>query len=198
MIPVIAGHGTAVAAIIAAKTNNNIGIAGINPQAKILPIRVGDLKGAYDSDAIAGIYYAIKNNAKVINISIRGSQFSELYFEAVFEAYKKGIVVVASSGNEGKQKKPVTYPAAYPTVISVGSTNPKDQRSNFSNYGLKLDLAAPGEKIITAGLNSKYIEAAGTSFSAPIVSGVATSFYPKHQISIRLQWNTFLKREPGN
>ncbi|MED3650658.1 S8 family serine peptidase [Heyndrickxia sporothermodurans] len=164
------GHGTAVAGTIAAKINNRIGTIGVNPYAKILPIKVGNDRIAV-SDSIKGIYYAISKGADIINMSYGGTSYSELEFDALLSAASKGITVVAASGNDGRY---VNFPAAYPTVLSVGSTNQKNQVSGFSSSGPLLDVVAPGEKIITLGTNNRYVEANGTSFAAPIVSGLAS------------------------
>lgn len=164
------GHGTAVAGTIAAKMNNGIGTVGVNPYAKILPIKVGGQKIAV-SDSIKGINYAISKGAKVINMSYGGSSYSELEFDALLRAASKGITVIAATGNDGGT---VNYPAAYPTVLSVGSTNEKNQVSSFSSRGTLLDVVAPGENIGTLRLNNQYGAAVGTSFAAPIVSGMAS------------------------
>lgn len=165
------GHGTAVAGTIAAKMNNKSGIVGVNPFAKILPIRIGG-EDISDADSIAGIYYAIKQKVDIINLSYGGPEGSEAEFDAIISAAEHGIIVVAASGNE--YGAPVDYPAAYPTVISVGSTNNQNQVSYFSNYGPQLDLVAPGENIKLLALRKQYSREDGTSFSTPIVSGVAS------------------------
>ncbi|MGE6257308.1 S8 family serine peptidase [Heyndrickxia sporothermodurans] len=165
------GHGTAVAGTIAAKMNNKEGIVGVNPFAKILPIRIGG-EDISDADSIAGIYYAIKQKADIINLSYGGPEHSEAEFDAILSAAEHGIMVVAASGNE--YGDPVDYPAAYPTVISVGSTNKKNILSEFSNYGPQLDLVAPGERIKILALKKQYDTEDGTSFSTPIVSGLAS------------------------
>lgn len=165
------GHGTMVAGTIAAKSNNGIGVAGINPNAKILPVRVGGENGAATSDSVKGVLYAIENGADVINLSYGSPYGSDIEYETMLKAYQKGIVVIAASGNERKQ---VSYPASYPTVISVGSTNSNDRISSFSNYGYRLDLTAPGEGIGTTWIGGEYGPADGTSFSAPVVSGLAS------------------------
>ncbi|WP_066172838.1 S8 family serine peptidase [Bacillus marinisedimentorum] len=164
-------HGTNVAGIIAANSNNNEGIAGINPNAKILPVIIGSLNYINLKDILTGIYYAIDNGADIINMSYGSDTFSEAEFDALFTAFNEGIVLVASSGNSNS---PVSFPAAYPFVISVGSVNEEGMRSDFSNYGEQLDISAPGEKIRTTDYGKDYTLVNGTSFSAPMISGLAS------------------------
>ncbi|MGS2778921.1 S8 family serine peptidase [Robertmurraya sp. GLU-23] len=165
------GHGTNVAGIIAAQTNNEVGISGINPRVKIIPIKVSDGGEIQLINVINGIYYAIDSGANVINMSYGSTQGNEAEYDALLTAYSKGITLVASSGNEGGS---VSYPAAYPFVISVGSVNVQGNKSSFSNYGSALDIVAPGEGILTTTINQTYKSPSGTSFSAPIVSGAAS------------------------
>ncbi|RFU66700.1 S8 family peptidase [Peribacillus glennii] len=164
------GHGTAVSGVIAAKTNNGIGVAGISPFTKIIPVRAADSQNISLADSVAGIYYAIRRGANIINLSYGSYQPSEMEFDAVYEAFRKKIIVVAASGND---KGKLTYPAAYPTVISVGSTGTSDKVSEFSGYGELLDLVAPGENIGTTLRSGEYGPLTGTSFAAPVVSGLA-------------------------
>ncbi|PLT31026.1 S8 family serine peptidase [Peribacillus deserti] len=171
------GHGTMVSGVIAAQANNHKGIAGVaakNPNIKILPVKIGSAKGAEIADEIRGIDYAIKQGADIINISFGSEESSQAEYDAISRAVSKGILVVSSAGNEGEYKFPVSFPAAYPEVLSVGSTDSKDKLSVFSNTGEAIDLAAPGENIAVPTRRGGYdLKAAGTSFSAPIVSGLA-------------------------
>ncbi len=173
------GHGTNVAGIIAADTNNNSGIAGtayINStwtaRVYIMPVKVLDEEGAgYDSDIYSGVKWAVDNGAKILNYSFGGHAVGEVMQNAVNYAYGRGCINIAAAGNEGVE---AYYPAAYSNVISVASTGEDDTRSDFSNYG-KIDVSAPGEQIWAPGNNSydNYTEFSGTSFSAPVVSGLA-------------------------
>jgi len=138
------GHGTAVASILAATTNNSIGIAGIAYAAKIMPVKVLDQYGAGTDVTIAdGIYWAVDNGAKVLNLSLGSVDHSPILKEAVDYVIKvKGAVVVAAAGNQGRGS--LLYPARYSDVVAVGASNMNGNRAWYSNYGEGLDLLAPG------------------------------------------------------
>ncbi|NLK52571.1 MAG: S8 family serine peptidase [Syntrophomonadaceae bacterium] len=168
------GHGTAVSGVIAAETNNGVGIAGVvgGLDVKLLPLKTADNNGYSQlSDVIRAIDYAIEKNVDAINISMGSSNYSDIENAAVQRAIQNGIVVVAAAGNEGAFT--YNYPASYDGVISVGSIASNNVVSEFSNYNDKVDVVAPGEKIYSCHRNNSYTSLDGTSFSAPIVSGVA-------------------------
>ncbi|SHJ57396.1 S8 family serine peptidase [Paramaledivibacter caminithermalis] len=164
------GHGTAVAGIIAAQTDNNIGIAGVVGKfdANILPLKVGE----WVSEEIAAINYAIEKKVDVINISMGGEMYIATENLAIQRAVDSGIVVVAAAGNEAQEGNKALYPASYENVISVGSMNELEDVSWFSNYNPYVDLVAPGEGIYSTDRNGKYAYFNGTSFSTPFVAGV--------------------------
>lgn len=165
------GHGCQVSGIIAAIEDNDIGIAGISPQIRILPYRVLDGRGiGRYSDVAAAIVRAVQDGAQVINLSLGGPNSSNLLSEAVEYARQAGVVVVAAAGNSGQEQ--VYYPAAIEGVISVGAIGENHMRSTFSNYG-KIDLWAAGENVLTTTLDGTYGRVSGTSFAAPHVSGLA-------------------------
>ncbi|GAM12023.1 S8 family serine peptidase [Mesobacillus selenatarsenatis] len=166
------GHGTNIAGIIAGIKNNGIGIAGINENVEILPVKITDQTTIQLTDVIEGIYYAIDNGAQIINMSYGSEEGNHMEYDALKEAYTKGITLIAATGND--YGAPVSFPAAYPFVIGVGSVDQEGKRSAFSNYGDSLDLVAPGEEIVSTGLREEYEFVNGTSFSAPIVSGIAS------------------------
>jgi len=176
--------------VIAATADNGIGIAGIAPESKIIPIKVLNSQGSgFVSDVISGIRYAADLGAKVINMSLgvlknylsRSWQIS--LENAVSYAISRGAVVVAAAGNNNSRVEN-TYPAGIKDVIAVGAIEPvTDQRAYFSNFGKLLDFVAPGVDILSlrAGgtsfgsssvLDPAYSRASGTSFSSPIVAGV--------------------------
>jgi len=166
------GHGTHVAGIAAAVTNNRLGIAGIAPAASILPVRVLDQSGTGTLDQVArGIIFAAQQGAQVINLSLGAPYNSNLLQRAITYACSLGAVVVAGVGNDNS-RTPI-YPAAYSDVIAVAAVNEHDRKSIFSNYGEWVDVAAPGSEILSTFLNGNYAYLSGTSMAAPHVAGLA-------------------------
>jgi type VII secretion-associated serine protease mycosin len=171
------GHGTMVAGVIAANLNNGRGGAGIAPQAQILPVKVLDAGGAgTDGDIADGITWAADHGAKVINLSLGGPGGGDVLCAAVNTALAADAVVVAAAGNDGAES--VGYPAACPGVIAVSATTHTGALTAFSSYGWRVDIAAPGLDITSTSLSQpptsdSYATESGTSFSTPIVAGVA-------------------------
>ena len=166
------GHGCGVAGVIAANTNNGIGIAGIAPNVQIMPLRVLNEVGLGSYSNIANaIVYAVDNGADIINLSLAGPTSSVILEAAVSYAVDSGVVVIAAAGNFGREG--AFYPAAYPSVIAVGSVDPVTlAQSSFSNFGADIDVWAPGRDILTTNMLGDYEFVSGTSFAAPIVSGI--------------------------
>ncbi len=169
------GHGTHVAGIIAAAANNGVGIAGVAWTARIMPIKVLDAQGNGSYyQIIQGIRYAADHGARVINLSLGGSQADPNLRAAIQYARDKGCLVVAATGNQGSS---VLYPAAYPEALAVAATNDRQDTPDYSNYGPEVDVAAPGGSD-TAGIYSlapggSYATMYGTSMAAPHVAGLA-------------------------
>lgn len=177
------GHGTHCSGIIGAEGNNNEGIAGINWNVQIMPLKFLGRGGfGTTKDAIEAINYAIDRkqkgvNVRVINASWGSTSKSKALEDAIRAAGEQGILFVAAAGNAttDNDKKP-HYPSNYdlPNVISVASLDRTDSLSSFSNYGAKtVHIAAPGRDIRSTWLNDEYRDASGTSMAAPQVSGVA-------------------------
>ncbi len=168
-------HGTAVAGVVAAKTNNANGVAGIgggfgDPGLRIMIAGVGNNapNGGVLDDAIL---YAAENGAQVIQLSLSVGQ-SNAIDAALQMAYEDfNVLIVCSSGNGGGGA--VGYPSSNPFVMAVGATDQTDSRAGFSQFGTDLEIAAPGTAIRTTSLGNGYTTTSGTSFSSPIISAVA-------------------------
>ena len=169
------GHGTHVSGIIAAKANNGIGIAGIAPNCRLMPIRAGFKfgGGAYlqNDDLAAAIVYAADNGARVINMSWGDTVRAFIIEDAIEYAHVRGCVLVAAAGNSSAAGS--YYPAALKPVISVAGLGREKQLYDASNFGATIDIAAPGDEILSTALNGEYRKQSGTSMAAPHVSGVA-------------------------
>jgi len=170
------GHGTHVAGIIAARAGNDIGGAGIAPNARIMAVKVLDANRSGNSSLLArGIRYAVDQGARILNASINGDQTSSDLTAALAYATSKGATVVASAGNNSRNLDLVpSYPAssAEPSVLSVTATGVGGNLLDFANRGLNsVDLAAPGEQILSTARGSGYEDRSGTSMSAPFVAG---------------------------
>jgi subtilisin family serine protease len=179
------GHGTEVAGVAAAERNNARGIAGVAPDARILPVRAGfhttlPFVAALlqEDDAAAAILYAADRGAKVLNLSFGDVIDAPLIRHAVRYARERGALVVASSGNTGADHP--FFPASYPGVLVPGASTRNETRADFSTYGQDLDLLAPGVGIYTTDLGGTYRTSTGTSFSAPMTSGVAALVWSAH------------------
>ena len=173
------GHGTHVAGIAAAITNNGRGVAGVCQECKIMPIKSFDYSGSgYVSVVVEGIRYGADHGAHVLNLSftIKDPSASEniVLHDAIRYAYLKNIPVVAAMGNDGNST--LQYPAAYPETIAIGATNYLDLRPYYSSFGDHIDLVAPGSYILSTywdTLNEyDYVYNTGTSMATPHVSGV--------------------------
>lgn len=168
------GHGNSVAGLIAAKDNDE-GITGINPRALIYSVRVlDDNNEAPLSRVIDGIYYAIRKNVDIINMSFGLDSYSEVLKDAVDAAEKAGILVVAAAGNTGKNGGNVQYPAAYDNVLGVGSVDSEGELAETSAKGEQVDIVAPGELVCSTGEFGDLLVESGTSLAAPQVAAVAS------------------------
>ncbi|UQZ84859.1 Subtilisin DY [Paenibacillus konkukensis] len=165
------GHGTHIAGTIAASSKQR-GIVGVAPQALIHPVKAFDHQGsAYVSDIINGIDWCVRNQLHIINMSFGMKSYSKALESAIRNAHDSGVIVVASSGNEGK-KAGIDYPARLRQVIAVGATTRRGYIAPFSNISRKIDIYAPGEKVYSTWLRGKYHELSGTSMATSHVTGV--------------------------
>jgi len=199
----LSGHGTFVAGIIAARAGNGEGIAGINRGARIMPLRVMNFLGAGLAVGVAeAIYYAVANGARIINLSLGSPGASAAEARAIRYAVDQGVLVVVAAGNDSGDLKGFG-PAGTADVLTVAASDVDDERAPFSNWGAQVDIAAPGTDILSlrarrtdfvlttfpktylpgdafVGDGAKYYRASGTSFAAPLVSGVASLVFAAH------------------
>ena len=193
------GHGSHVIGTIAQSTNNEFGVAGMASNVVIMPIKVLASDGyGFASDIAQGIIFAVNNGADIINMSLGGG-YSTLIYEACEYATEHGVLVVASTGNDGEDI--ISYPAALSSVMSVGAVNDLGEKTSYSNYGDGLDVMAPGgdfsrslinsvtgEVFPAAILQETYFSSdgegfwyfAGTSMAAPHVCGLAALLKSKN------------------
>jgi len=187
------GHGTHVAGIAGAATNNTTGVAGLGWEATLLPLKVLDANGSGSSDKLAtAIRYAADNGAAVINMSLGGlTSCLSTVQQAVDYAYNRGVVLVAAAGNHGTQPNGEMFPANCNHVLGVAATEPDDRIASYSNYGNHVSVAAPGSEIYNTGwpgdsqadCRSGYCYKWGTSMATPHVAGLAAlvrAHYPSY------------------
>lgn len=184
-------HGTETAGLAGATSNNNLGIASLNWGTRLMPLQALDDDGAgYTSDVVAALYYAVDNGAKVVNMSLGGSQPDPAMQTAIDYAYAHDVVVVAAAGNCGTGQelgcdpsKPgaMSYPALSNHVLAVGAADSTSQRASFSSYGSGLDVVAPGAGSIVSPMwqpgnqTTSYSSSLyGTSFATPFVASLAS------------------------
>lgn len=165
------GHGTAVAGLIGAATNNGIGMAGVSWNSMILPVKAlgADGNGSYSAISNA-IIWAADRGARVINLSLGGTAASTTLQNAVNYAWNRNCVVIAAAGNSGNDIP--QYPGACNNVVAVSATNSSDVRPSWSNFGSYVDISAPGVNVLTLQGANSYSNWNGTSFSSPITAGV--------------------------
>lgn len=206
------GHGTHCAGIIGAEGNNGYGIAGINWNVEIMPLKFLNGNGSGTTkDAIEAINYVIDRkhkgvNVRIISASWGSTQKSRALRDAIKRAGEEDILFVAAAGNNGEDsdKRP-HYPAGYydlPNVIPVAALDRNDQLAVFSNYGAKsVFIAAPGKEILSTWLNGEFYVASGTSMATPEVAGVAAlvlSINPKMTVAqLRERLRTSVDKLPS-
>ena len=185
------GHGTHIAGIIGAIANQNTGTAGVSQQVQIMAVRYysESAPGSVNlANTIRALHYAIDNGARIINYSGGGPEYSEEEFKAMKKAEEKGVLIVAAAGNEhhdtdGEENR--YYPAAYTlkgltNIITVASIDSNNKLLSSSNWGIKsVDIAAPGEGILSTLPNGRYGKMTGTSQATAFVSGIAALLLSK-------------------
>jgi hypothetical protein len=190
------GHGTKMAGIVGAMTNNAVGVAGVTWAARIMPVKVTSESGAAtDLDVAKGIVWAADHGARVISISLSAPVDGRVLQGAVDHAAERDVLVVAAAGNHGSATP--EWPGACHGVVAVGATDASGHRAPFSNHGLWVDVSAPGVDIVTTKLNAGFTPMSGTSASAALVSGVAALLRAAHptatapEIADRLRRSAF-------
>ena len=199
------GHGTHVAGIAGAVTDNGIGVAGLAWHCRIMPVRAGDSRGIFTSEhAAQAIIYAAENGAHVINLSWGGYEKISLIDDAMTFATNGGALICAAAGNDDSSN--LIYPAAYrnDAVIAVGATNDEDRKAGFSNYGNWVHVSAPGDGpaigvsssrgIYSTYLDGTYRQRRGTSMATPHVAGTAALLFSHFQDMSALEARTRIMR----
>jgi subtilisin family serine protease len=178
----LGSHGTWVAGAAAASVNNSIGVAGVGYKAKIMFTKHAADNQRTNQGSIyfgySGLLYAASHGARVINLSWGGPFRSEIQQELIdYITLELGCLIVAAAGNNSSETP--FYPAAYNNVVSVAATTSTDAKSSFSNFGVEVDISAPGSGIQTTGFDDSYTSVNGTSFASPIVAGAAAIVWSK-------------------
>lgn len=176
------GHGTQVAGVVGAVTDNGIGVAGV-ANCLLMPIRAGltfAQGGTFlqEDDLAAGILYAVNNGAEILNFSWGAPERAFVLEDAIDIAIHHGLTIVVAAGNSGDL--PVAYPAGADGVIAVGAVDADNRLASFSSIGPRVDLVAPGVSILGPAPNNSYGVRSGTSFAAPHVTGLAAILLSKH------------------
>ncbi len=167
---VCVSHGTHVAGIAAANANNGQGIAGVDWQCRVMPVRVLNSCTGFESTVAEGIIWATDNDADVINMSLQYTAGTTVFHNAVLYGHLQGVVMVAAAGNYGNS--PLRFPAQWPETIAVGAMDSNGERWLSSSMGPNLDVMAPGVIIWSLNNTTQYKNLTGTSMATPHVSGI--------------------------
>ena len=179
------GHGSHCAGTIAAVGNNGIGVIGVAPNVRLMPVKFLNAFGSGSTaGAIQAIEYAVKNGANVLSNSWGGGAYSKALEDVIKVAEKKNIVFIAAAGNDSQNNdKNPSYPASYKVgnIVSVAAIDRKGELASFSNYGAKsVHVAAPGVDILSTSMEGGYETLSGTSMATPHVSGIAALMLSKN------------------
>lgn len=168
------GHGTHVAGIIGG-LNNGYGVKGVAYDAQLYAVKAFDADGqAFVSDMIEGINWSVANGMDIINLSAGSQTDSSAFKAAADKAYDSGLLIVAAAGNDGDstgKRDTVDFPARYPSVIAVGAVDRYSRRTEFSSTGSSVEVAAPGDRILSTYTGNQYAYLSGTSMATPYAAG---------------------------
>ena len=182
-------HGTHVTGILVAE-NNDIGMVGVCPQAKVIPVKVLNSKGSGNLlDVAKGVMWAADNGADIITMSLGSPMKVQQVRKAIQYAASKGIPTFVAGGNAGNTKE-LFYPANYPETISIGAIDENFNRAKFSNTGRNLDFMAPGVDIFSTVPDNWYATLSGTSMACPFAVGVAAlvlSYVKQGKVKFKLE-----------
>jgi subtilisin len=190
------GHGTHVAGTIAANGGQDKkGIYGVAPQASLFIIKVGGAMGVWEDDSARGMIYAADKGANIISMSYGSYEGDSVEKEAIDYAIKKGVLIIAASGNDGPDKDTIAYPAAYKEVVSVAAIDSNEEVADFSSRGIndgdyiketrEIEFSAPGVDILSTTKNGCYGYGSGTSMATPHISGLAAKLWQGSASSTR-------------
>lgn len=164
------GHGTHIAGTIAGRKNPT-GVIGVAPRAHLYAVKAFNRKGSANlSDLLTAINWCIDHRMQVVNMSFGMDKMSESLKRAITKAHANGVVMIAAAGNKGTNGQ-IDFPARYPETIAVTATGKSDQLASFSNTGNGVQLAAPGDKVVSSWINGGTRELSGTSMAVPHVVG---------------------------
>lgn len=192
------GHGTHCAGIIGAVGNNGIGVAGVNWNVKLMGIRFLDSRGGGSLDlALKAVQYATLMKVHIMSNSWGGGGYSEILKNAIQEANNQGILFVAAAGNNGENTDVMpSYPSSYPmeNILSVAAISNQGRLAHFSNFGEEtVDIAAPGQNIMSTLPQGRYESFSGTSMATPYVAGAAALVLSRENLTAKDLKNRLLK-----
>lgn len=187
------GHGTHICGTIAASALKT-GIRGVAPRATLHPVKAFDKQGsAYVTDIVRAIEWCTDHKMDIINMSFGMRTRSQALLDAMRKAYEQGIVIICSSGNEGRRTA-IDYPARFKNAIAVGALNKKRGIASFSNRGPQVDLYAPGDQIYSTWINKQYAILNGTSMATSHATGIAALLLSMNPDLTPLQIKNILRR----
>lgn len=181
--PQSAQHGTHVSGIAAGETNDETGIAGVS-NSRLLSCRALGPNGGRTADIANAVEWATDQGADIINMSLGGGGYNQTMKNAVSYAWNQGVLLICAAGNHKDDYPPsqqdVSYPAAYEECVAVGAVDKNKSPTEFSNYGEKVDIAAPGNDVLSSVPGGDYAQFPGTSMASPAVAGVAALGLDRH------------------